>query len=231
MVDKRLEPEELPYPLPPWRHRFRTLSVYCEVDEAALARRVPAPLSLCSNIVQVTVMHFESTVPDRPYFDSAVIARVRYGERTGGNWVHAFTSTDQVVSGTREIWGYNMKLVDMSIMERADRIEAHCLRLGKTIISLDVNVNNEVFESEDMYAYPRIFLKGIPDASHTGYCRHEVIKMHCRPDEVRTHIFGVGEVSLGRSEEDPLHALDIVKVFGATFTTGHQTLPWGETLT
>ena len=112
----------LPYPLPPWRHRFRTLSVFCEVDEAALAPRVPAPLELNSNIVQVTAMHFESTVPDRPYYDSAVIAQVRLGEQIGGHWVHAFTSTDQVLAGTRELWGYNMKLADIELHVDQERI-------------------------------------------------------------------------------------------------------------
>jgi acetoacetate decarboxylase len=176
-------------------------------------------------------MHFDCQVPNRPYYDAAVLAKVRYKDVIGGFWAFAFTSTDQVVSGTREIWGYNMKLADMSIVEHPDRIEARCLRLGKTIISLNVNPNNQTFEAEDMYMYPRIFLKGIPDANHIGGCRHEVITMNCRPDEVRTHTYGAGKVSFERSEEDPLHTLDIVKVFGATFTTGHQTLPWGQTLT
>jgi len=221
----------LPYPLPPWEHDFRTLAVHCSVNEASLRPFIPPQFELISDRIQVAVMRFDCQVPRRMYYDAAVLTKVRYKELVGGFWAFAYTSTDQVVSGTREIWGYNMKLADMSIVERADRIEAHCLRLGKTIISLDFNVNDEVFESEDMYAYPRIFLKGIPDARHTGYCRHEVIKMNCRPDEVRTHIFGAAKVSFERSEEDPLHALDIVKVFGATFTTGHQTLPWGETLT
>ena len=85
MNEKQLDTELLPYPLPPWKHRFRTLSIFCEVDEAALSTRVPAPLELASNVVQITVMHFESTVPPRPYYDSAVIAQVRYtGARSAG---------------------------------------------------------------------------------------------------------------------------------------------------
>ena len=105
MKEKQLDTELLPYPLPPWKHRFRTLSIFCEVDEAALAPRVPAPLELASNVVQITVMHFESTVPTRPYYDSAVIAQVRYGGEVGGHWVHAFTSTDQVCAGTPRALG------------------------------------------------------------------------------------------------------------------------------
>ena len=36
MDPTQLDTELLPYPLPPWKHRFRTLSIFCEVDEAAL---------------------------------------------------------------------------------------------------------------------------------------------------------------------------------------------------
>ena len=71
--DKSLNPHELPYPLPPWRHRFRTLSVFCEVDASVLAPLVPKPLTLGSNIVQITVMYFESSVPTRPYYDLSLI--------------------------------------------------------------------------------------------------------------------------------------------------------------
>ena len=122
MNEKQLDTELLPYPLPPWKHRFRTLSIFCEVDEAALLPRVPAPLELASNVVQITVMHFESTVPPRPYYDSAVIAQVGYGGEIGGHWVHAFTSTDQVCSGTRELWGFRMKLASMELHVDKNRI-------------------------------------------------------------------------------------------------------------
>ena len=60
MVTKDLQPELLPYPLPPWQHRFRTLSVYCEVDETVLAQRIMKPLELISNVVQITVMHLKA---------------------------------------------------------------------------------------------------------------------------------------------------------------------------
>ena len=43
------------------------MSVFCEMDESLLAPLVPERLTLGSNIVQITVMHFESSVPTRPY--------------------------------------------------------------------------------------------------------------------------------------------------------------------
>ena len=130
MPNKMLKTETLPYPLPPWRHRFRTLSVFCEVDESVLSSLVPEPLTLGSNIVQITVMHFESSVPSRPYYDSAVIAQVHHHGEVGGNWLYAVTSTDQVLSGTREIWGYNMKLAEMELHNYQKRIWGYTTRLG-----------------------------------------------------------------------------------------------------
>ena len=59
MSNKLLRPKALPYPL------------------SVLRRLVPDPLALGSNIVQITVMHFESRVLARPYY----------------NWLYTFTGT------------------------------------------------------------------------------------------------------------------------------------------
>lgn len=63
----------MPDLLPPWKHRFRTLTIFCEVVEASLRPRAPAALECATNIVQITTIHFDSTVPTLPYCDSKVI--------------------------------------------------------------------------------------------------------------------------------------------------------------
>ena len=217
----------LPSPLPPWEHDFRTLAVHCAVDEASLRPFIPAPLELISDRIQVAVMRFDCQVPERLYYDAAVIAMVRYKNVTGGFWPFAYNSTDQAMSGTREIWGYNMKLADMEITEGAARFEATTRRLGKTIISVSMNPTGEDFETLDMF--PRLFLKLTPDADSAEGVRRSVIKMDTRP-EVQSHTTGTGEVAFEPSADDPLHELKITKIFGASFTTGHQILPWGHAL-
>ena len=217
----------LPYPLPPWEHDFRTLAVHCAVDEASLRPFIPAPLELISDRIQVAVMRFDCQVPERLYYDAAVIAMVRYKNVTGGFWPFAYNSTDQAMSGTREIWGYNMNLADMEITEGAARFEATTRRLGKTIISVSMNPTGDDFETLDMF--PRLFLKLTPDAHSAEGVRRSVIKMDTRP-EVQSHTTGTGEVAFEPSADDPLHELKITKIFGASFTTGHQILPWGHAL-
>jgi acetoacetate decarboxylase len=217
----------LPYPLPPWQHDFRILTVHCMVDEKSLRPFIPAPLELVSDRIQVAVMRFDCKVPERLYYDAAVIARVRYNDVTGGFWPFAYNSTDQAMSGTREIWGYNMKLADMEIAESEKRLAGSTRRLGKTIISVAMTTTGEAVETLDMF--PRLFLKLTPDADNAEGVRQTVIKLDTRP-EVHSHTTGTGEVSFEPSEDDPLHELKITKIFGATFTTGHQILPWGQAL-
>ena len=98
-MDKQIPDSLLPYPLPPWEHDFRVLAVFARLDETALQAVVPAPLKLRSNIVQFSVMYFDSSVPTEPYYDAAVIADVEYGDVTGGYWISGFTSTDLVHVG------------------------------------------------------------------------------------------------------------------------------------
>ncbi len=217
----------LPYPLPPWEHDFRILAVHCQVDEKSLRPFIPAPLELVSDRIQVAVMRFDCQVPDRLYYDAAVIARVRYKDVTGGFWPFAYNSTDQAMSGTREIWGYNMKLAEMEIDEGEERLEASTRRLGKTIISVAMKLTGEDVDTLDMF--PRLFLKCTPDAGSAEGVRQTVIKLDTRP-EIQSHATGTGEVSFEPSQDDPLHELKITKVFGASFTTGHQILPWGQAL-
>ena len=87
--------------------------------------------------------------------------------------------------------------------------------------------NGENFETVDMF--PRLFLKRTPDQNSAEGARQSVIMMDTRP-KIASHTSGSGEVSFEPSDYDPLHQLKITQVFGATFTTGHQVLPWGQTL-
>lgn len=225
MLTKDLQPELLPYPLPPWRHRFRTLSVYCEVDETVLAKRIMKPLELISNIVQITVMHFESTVPTRPYYDSAVIAQVRHGNETGGTWAHAYTSTDQVLSGTREIWGYNMKLAEMELHVDQNRIWGHTCRLGRRIIQISMEPGGDPVDVPNMF--PRLFVKALPETDRAEAVDRQVIMMVADTDTTET-LWGDAQVSFGSSEDDPLNLLAPKCILGASYVAGNQVLNPGR---
>ncbi len=227
MDEKQLDTALLPYPLPPWRHRFRTLSIFCEVDEAALVPRVPAPLELATNVVQITVMHFESTVPTRPYYDSAVIAQVRYRGEIGGHWVHAFTSTDQVCAGTRELWGFRMKLAAMELHVDTGRIWGFTERLGRRVIEIDMTPTGREFEP--LKTFPRLFVKALPEADRADAVKRQVVQLPAETEITET-IWGEGTVRFEPSEDDPTHLLKPTRVLGASLVSGNQVLPWGVVL-
>lgn len=224
-MNSELPIDLMPYPLPPWRHRFRTLSVFCQVDEAAIAPRIPAPLELNSDIVQVTVMHFESTVPDRPYYDSAVIAQVRLGNDIGGHWAHAFTSTDQVLAGTRELWGYNMKLADIALHVDEPRIWGSTTRLGRRVIEIDMTPTGTPFEVPNMF--PRLFVKAIPHSEKSVALTREVVMM-VADTEVTQTVWGQADLRLEESLHDPVHLLKPERILGANYMAGEQVLNWGK---
>jgi acetoacetate decarboxylase len=220
-----LQPALLPYPLPPWRHRFRTLSVFCQVDEAALAARIMKPLEPASNIVQITVMHFESSVPQRPYYDSAVIAQVRHAGEIGGTWAHAFTSTDQVLSGTREIWGYNMKLAEMELHVDDDRIWGHTTRLGRRIVSIDMKPGGDPVDVPVMF--PRLFVKAHPQTDRAEAVDRQVVMMVADTEATKT-LWGTAELAIEPSDHDPLHLLAPGRILGASYVAGNQVLNPGR---
>lgn len=217
----------LPYPLPPWRQNFRSLSVFCEVDEKNLRPFIPAPLKLASNIVQISVMFFNNCDPLRPYYDSGVIALVKYKKISGGYWVFGFTSTDEVLSGVREIWGYNFKLAQkIELEEQEDEIQGFAQRLGKKVIHLKMKPTREKFTP--LTTFPRIFLKLIPKADAPEADVRKIIILDAEPESTLISKVGEGSVSLQPSEVDPVYKLNPTKVIGASFTAGYQILPWGR---
>lgn len=226
MAENELPAGVLPYPLPPWEHRFKTLSVFCRAEYARIARFVPPPLRLASDVLQVTVMRFDSTVPARPYFDSAVIAHVAFEDTEGGYWAFGYTSTDEVLSGTREIWGYRMKLADRIVLsEGGERISGFTERLGTRVITLDMRITGKAFEVPN--TFPRLYLKTIPRADRPAAALTTVVAMDYDAD-LRQSVTGEGTVRLEGSAQDPLDELGALDVIGASFVAGHQVLPWGR---
>lgn len=218
----------LPYPLPPWRQNFRSLSVFCEVDEENLRPFIPLPLELTSNIVQISVMFFDNCAPLRPYYDSGVIVPVKYKEISGGYWAFGFTSTDEVLSGIREIWGYNFKLAQkIELEEREDEIQGFMQRSGKKLIYLKMKLTREEFTPSPV-PFQRIFVKLIPRADTPEADVKKIVIMDTTPQSVSVNKTGEGSVSLQPSEVDPVYKLNPKKVMGASFTAGYQILPWGR---
>lgn len=227
MIDARLD--HLTYPLPPWRHTFRTLSVFCAADGDRVSGLLPPHFELREPVLQITVMRFDSTVPERPYYDSAVIAPVRYAGRDGGYWVHGYTSTDQVLSATREIWGFKMKLADrIELTETESSITGKADRLGTTLISLELEPTGEAVDVPD--TFPRLFWKVLPQADRAEPLVEEVIRMQAETDVVST-TWGRGSIELQSTRSDPLGDLGDLEVMGASLVTGNQVLPWGDVVT
>ena len=223
---KDAQREHLTYPLPPWRHAFRTLSVFCSADGDRVARLLPPQFELRESVLQITVMRFDSTVPERPYYDSAVIAPVRYAGIDGGYWVFGYTSTDQVLSATREIWGFKMKLADrIELNETDDTIRGTTERLGSRIISLELEPTGEPFAVPD--TFPRLFWKVLPQADGPELLTDQVVRMNAETDIVDT-VWGRGTLELGASSSDALDELGPLDVLGASLVSGNQVLPWGD---
>lgn len=218
----------LPYPLPPWRHRFRTPSVFCEVDEKRVAALLPPALELRESVLQIAVMRFDSTVPSRPYHDGAVIAPVRFGKVEGGYWVFGYTSTDQVLSTTRELWGFKMKLADrICLHERGAFITGRTERHGATLIAAELEETGEPFDVPA--TFPRLFWKVLPRADRDDAEVDQTVMMDAETQVERT-VWGRGSVQLGASGEDRLDSIGPFEVLGASFVSGRHILPWGREL-
>lgn len=227
-MTQELQVDLLPYPLPPWQHEFTSLTVFAEVDAAPLLDLVPQPLELREPLALFSTMWFDSSVPSRPYHDAAVIVPVSYRGIDGGYWVHGFTSTDQVLSGTREIWGYRMKLADRIEVEGDETGARGSIdRLGKRVFSIEMTPGENGWRPPE--TFPRLFLKMLPRADQATPQVKTVVKMKAET-QVTSETWGRGSVTFEHSEDDQTHLLTPRKVLGASLVSGTQTLVWGEEL-
>lgn len=144
----------------------------------------------------------------------------------GGYWVVGYTSTDQVLSATREIWGFKMKLADrIDLNETGTRICGQMDRLGSTLISLELRPTGKPLEVPD--TFPRLFWKVLPQADRPETLSDQVVQMRAETNVFDT-VWGDGSIDIQSTASDGLDQLGHLEVLGASFVTGTQVLPWGD---
>ena len=148
MNEKQLDTELLPYPLPPWKHRFRTLSIFCEVDEAALQHPRAGAAGAC---IQRRADHRHAL---REHGADAALLRQRR-HRAGGLWrrdrralgarLHQHRSG--VRGNARALGLPHEARVRWSFTSTTNRIWGFTERLGRRVIEIDMTAHGPRFRA------------------------------------------------------------------------------------
>jgi len=214
------------------------LRVMWETKPEIVERLLPPPLKPAARpLATAFVAHYPQTNFGPGYHEGALFLRADF-QGVEGNYCLAMPVTgDLAMAGGREEFGYPKKLANIEFKRSGDRlegrIERHGLRFFEVRATLSGKTNADEFQklvvseaSEEgtvAYNFKHFFA---PDGGGFDYnprlVRERVI---LRPGVVE---WGEAEVVLSPSDYDPWSEVEVVRILGAAYTVGHNTMLRGN---
>ncbi len=214
------------------------LTVMWETKRDIVKRLLPPPLKPTRRpLAMAFVAHYPKTNFCPPYYEGGLFLRATF-KGVEGNYCLAMPVTnDMAMAGGREEFGYPKKLADIEFKRRgkyvAGSLERHGSRFFEVRAKLTGKPSTDNFPSlitskeQDggIFNYNfKYFLA--PDEGVFDYkprlVREKVI---LRADVVK---WGEAEVKLSPSKYDPWAEVEVVKMLGAVFTVGNNTMLRGS---
>jgi acetoacetate decarboxylase len=217
------------------------LVVFWETKPDIVARLLPPPLKpVTQPLVTAFVANYPRTNFDVTYQESALFLRAEH-EGEEGNYCLAMPVTNDIaMAGGREIFGFPKKIADVQLSRKGDTLVGWTERRGIRFMEIrakltgKINVedaagslmNTDMNEdgSTEGVAYN---FKHFPAPEGMGFdYTPRLVKQvtTMRPKEVQ---IGEAEVILKPSDYDPWAEVEIVKVLGAVYTVGDNSMKSG----
>jgi Acetoacetate decarboxylase (ADC) len=216
------------------------LVVMWETKPEIIKRLLPPPLKPIQRpLVTAFVAHYPRTNFGPAYHEGALFLRAQF-DGIAGNYCLAMPVTgDLAMAGGREEFGYPKKMANIQFKHSAHsirgRIERHGIQFFEVRAKLTGKTNTEEFQnivlgetSEEgavAYNFKHFFA---PDKIGFDY-KPRLIRERTvfRPSVVE---WAEAEVFLSHSDHDPWAEVEVVRVLGAVYTVGNNTMLRGEVL-
>ncbi len=217
------------------------LVVYWETKPDIVRRLLPPPLKPAAQpIAMAFVANYPRTNFDVTYQESALFLRADWEGEEGGYCLSMPVTNDIAMAGGREIFGFPKKIADVQLNKKGDTLEGWTERRGIRFMEIRAKMTGK-FNVED--AQEMLMNTGMnPDGSMEGVSynfKHfpapegmgfdynpRLVKQvtTLRPKEVQ---LGEAEVILQPSDYDPWAEVEIVRVLGAVYTVGDNSMKSG----
>jgi len=208
-------------------------------------RLLPPPLKPTEEPIAIAfVAHYPRTNFGPSYYEGALFLQAEYNGEKGAYCLSMPVTGDMAMAGAREIYGYPKKLASIKFKRSGDSVtgwlERHGVRFFEVRARLDGKPSAENFQSlvtegfaynEEQGAVVYNFKHfpapdPTPDGNWFDYnprlVRESVV---FRPNTIE---WGNAEVMLAPSDYDPWSEVEIVRMLGAVYTVGHNTMLKGN---
>jgi acetoacetate decarboxylase len=219
------------YGKPPlvWKDMRVQLVVY-ETDFENIKKVIPAPLEPRTNKVITWISEFELGTTQGAFKESAIYVQVKYKDLEGDYEPFLYVNSALPLTGGREIWGYQKKMADISLVHDQEAVVGKVVRLDHQIIKCTTISEYVADMSEVPWSRDGVFsLKYIPSAEENGEPLRELVLTEGKFTAQEGKFFGGrASVNFEYTEIDPTYLLAPKKILGGFFGQGELYLPFGK---
>ena len=211
------------------------LTVYFETKVEIVEKLLPPPLKPSQIPVGAAfVANYPKTNFGVTYQESALFLMAEHNGEEGAFCLAMPVTNDMAMIGGREVFGYPKKMAEISFQREGNDLrgwtERHGIRFFEVKAKLTGKFNDldaQQFIIETRESNPDIVVynfKYFPSPDRTGFDFHprlirEVVKFNSKKQEM-----GEAELIFRSSEHDPWADVEVVKVLGAIYTVGDNTM-------
>jgi acetoacetate decarboxylase len=221
------------------------LIVFWETKPEIVSKLLPPPLKPSKYPVAMAfVANYPATNFDVIYKESALFLRAEYNGEEGGYCLAMPVTNDMAMAGGREFFGFPKKIAEIYFKRNRNSVEGWTERRGIRFMEVRAKLTgkfNDPAAQEVLMASANLgadgSIRGIsynfkhfpaPEGGAFDYnprlVRQETF---LRPKEM---LLGEAEVILNHSDYDPWAEVEVVKVLGAFFSVGDNTMLPGKTV-
>jgi acetoacetate decarboxylase len=218
------------------------LTIFWETKPEIIARLLPAPLKPAADpIATAFVANYPKTNFDVVYLESALFIRAAYNGVEGNYCLAMPVTNDIAMAGGREVFGFPKKMADISMTRQGDTVSGWTERHGIRFMEVRARLTgkfNDTQAQERLMGMPAGDDGSVKAVSYNFKCfpapeggafdynpRLVMQETLLRPKHMQ---FGEAEIILKPSDYDPWVEVEVVKMLGAIYTVGDNSMLGGK---
>lgn len=220
------------------------LNVFWETKPEIVERLLPPPLKPSKRpIANAFVANYPKTNFGLPYFESALFLLAEFNGELGNYCLAMHVTDDMAMGGGREWFGYPKKMANIQLNRIGKDVEAWSERLGTRYFEVRANLSGKFNDKEtpkiliDIGMVPSKMKNAVVVTyNYKHFNAPEMRGFDYDPRLIREEVefcpksmeMGEAEIRLKSSNHDPWGEVEIVKVLGALYLVGDNSMRPGS---
>ena len=236
---KTLEEISERYPKNAEFYNAEVLTVYFETKPEVVERLLPAPLKPAALPVGAAfVANYPETNFGVTYLESALFLLAQHNGEEGAYCLSMPVTNDIALILGREIFGYPKKMAEIRFEREGNDVRGWTERHGTRFFEVKARLTGKFNDTgvqqmlaDGMESNPDILVynfKYFPAPGRDGFDYNPRLIKEVVERKAKTIEMGEAELILRPSEHDPWVDVEIVRVYGAMYTVGNNTMLPGE---